>query len=168
MRYAFTVEGRPVPQGSMVASYNRKQGVAHVHHQQGAALAQWRAAVRDAARAEGVAPSALPVAITIVFGMPRPKAHMELRGGRYVPKMQYHYARPAVAPDIDKLIRAVLDALDNVAYHDDSQVVEVRATKVYGLRTYIEVGDAEEDASGLGAKAQENTGERQLPLPDMS
>lgn len=169
MRYAFVVEGRPVPQGSMTASYNRKQGVAHVHHVQGAALAQWRAAVRKAARDEGCMPFVLPVSLSIQFGMPRPKAHMELRGGRYVPKMQHYYDRPAVAPDIDKLIRAVMDALGDVCYHDDSQVVEVRASKVYGLSTYIEVHDEviTPIASGVGDHPQEDTGARQLRLSDM-
>lgn len=114
-------------------------------------------------------PFALPVSLSIQFGMPRPKSHMELRGGRYVPKMQHYYDRPAVAPDIDKLVRAIMDALTDVCYHDDSQVVEVRASKVYGLSTYIEVHDEviETIPSGLANHPQEDIGARQLRLPDM-
>jgi len=141
MLYAFLVEGRPVPQGSMVASYNRKQGVAHVHHQQGEALALWRNSIRIAARSAGVNPSALPIRLTVVFGMVRPKAHMRLQGGRYVPKVSYYYARPSVAPDIDKLLRAVSDALTGVGYVDDAQIVEVHCSKIYADNTYIEITD---------------------------
>jgi len=142
MRVTIVADGRPVPQGSMVASYNRKQGVSHVHHVQGSALALWRAIIREAAAAQMVGkPSALPVAITVTFGMPRPKAHLELRGGRYVVRMLHYYDRPARQPDLDKLVRAVLDALTGVCYTDDSQVVELNASKVYGDETRIEITD---------------------------
>ena len=36
-------------------------------------------------------------------------------------------------PDLDKLIRAVLDGLTGVAYVDDSQVILIQATKTYGI-----------------------------------
>ena len=41
---------------------------------------------------------------------------------------------PSVAPDLDKLIRGVLDALTAVVYRDDSQVTRITAQKVYGER----------------------------------
>lgn len=40
-----------------------------------------------------------------------------------------------VKPDIDKLLRASLDALTGIAYEDDSQVVEVQTFKRYSART---------------------------------
>ena len=39
---------------------------------------------------------------------------------------------PSVPPDLDKLIRAALDALTAIAYRDDAQVTEIRAAKCYG------------------------------------
>lgn len=42
-------------------------------------------------------------------------------------------ARPKVRPDIDNIVKVVMDALNGVAYEDDSQVVEVKAVKAYGL-----------------------------------
>lgn len=38
-------------------------------------------------------------------------------------------------PDVDKLVRAVLDAMTSVAYKDDSQVVSVSTTKQYLCRS---------------------------------
>lgn len=39
--------------------------------------------------------------------------------------------RPTTKPDIDNVIKAVLDGLNGVAYADDSQVVALSASKCY-------------------------------------
>ena len=66
------------------------------------------------------------------------------------------------------MIRAVADALTGTAYRDDSQIVEILASKVYADSTYIEVTD--EDLSpqveafrstvpaGLGVNTPKDTG----------
>lgn len=41
--------------------------------------------------------------------------------------------RAAVKPDVDKLLRTVLDGLAGVAYRDDAQVVRVGGTKRYAF-----------------------------------
>ena len=40
--------------------------------------------------------------------------------------------RPAVKPDIDNLVKAVLDACNGICYKDDAQVCEIYAKKQYG------------------------------------
>ncbi len=40
--------------------------------------------------------------------------------------------RPQVKPDIDNVVKVVCDALNKVAYKDDTQVVEITACKWYG------------------------------------
>lgn len=47
--------------------------------------------------------------------------------------------KPVVKPDIDNVIKIVLDGLNKVAYHDDKQVTKVVVTKAYGEEPYIEV-----------------------------
>ena len=42
-------------------------------------------------------------------------------------------------PDLDNLTKAVLDALNNVAFTDDSLVVSLRASKRYGDQDLIHV-----------------------------
>lgn len=60
----------------------------------------------------------VPVSVRITFLMPRPKT------------VKRHM--PTVPPDVDKLCRAVLDALtDAGVWVDDSQVVDLGATKIY-------------------------------------
>ena len=39
--------------------------------------------------------------------------------------------RPQTKPDIDNVVKVVCDALNSVAYHDDTQVIRVVAEKVY-------------------------------------
>lgn len=59
-----------------------------------------------------------PVAVRLDFVMPRPKS---------TPKRS---TPPAVKrPDLDKLVRAVLDACTEVAWRDDSQVISLSASK---------------------------------------
>jgi len=59
-----------------------------------------------------------PVRVTVRFVMPRPKS---------APKTRYVYA--AKRPDLDKLVRAILDAITDVCIADDAQVVELIASK---------------------------------------
>jgi Holliday junction resolvase RusA-like endonuclease len=66
----------------------------------------------------------VPVSVRITFLMPRPKT------------VKRH--TPTVPPDIDKLCRAVLDALTDVGvWVDDSQVVDLGATKIYASGIHI-------------------------------
>ena len=115
----FRVNGIPIPQGSMKVINGR------VLHSQGSALASWRSLVGWEARLAGASPHSFPVKITITFFMPRPKTVKR--------------AYPSVAPDLDKLIRAVLDGLTGVAYEDDGQVVQIHAQKLYGAEVGAEI-----------------------------
>lgn len=108
----FNVDGQPIPQGSM------KVINGHVIHSQGSALAAWRSAIALSAKSAGAKPHIEPVEIELVFRMTKPRTVTR--------------SEPSVAPDLDKLIRAVLDALTAVAYRDDGQVTRITAIKEYG------------------------------------
>lgn len=41
--------------------------------------------------------------------------------------------RPEIRPDIDNIVKVVMDGLNGIAYDDDSQIVEISASKAYGL-----------------------------------
>jgi len=60
------------------------------------------------------------VRVSVAFYLPRPK-HLSKRV--FVPNCK--------KPDIDRLTRAVLDALSQVVFHDDKQVTELFAWKYY-------------------------------------
>lgn len=115
----FFVDGLPVPQGSMKVINGR------VIHNKGSELAAWRSAVALTARQKGARPSPDPIKIEMRFYMPRPKTVKR--------------PEPSVAPDLDKLIRAVLDGLTAIAYIDDGQVTEIVAQKAYGDRIGVDI-----------------------------
>lgn len=124
MRFTFEVLGKPVPQGSM-----RALGAGRMVHANNQALMPWRAAVTATAAA------AMPLQwdqfgpmwVEATFLLPRPKGHHGANGlKRSAPWW------PTTKPDLDKLARALMDALTAAgAWADDSQVVQLDASKQY-------------------------------------
>ena len=109
------VDGHPAPQGSKRHVGNGRMIEASKR------LAPWRNAVAAATRAvmRGRLPFVGPVAITLEFVMPRPMS---------TPKRLP--TPPAIKrPDLDKLARGCLDAITGSAIADDSQAIDLRATK---------------------------------------
>ena len=54
-------------------------------------------------------------------------------------QMEKHEIRPAKRPDIDNIIKAIFDALNKLAYDDDSQIVSLRVDKFYSNNPRVEV-----------------------------
>ena len=46
---------------------------------------------------------------------------------------------PCKKPDIDNVVKAVLDAINGIAYEDDAQVVMISASKAYSERPRVEI-----------------------------
>ena len=46
---------------------------------------------------------------------------------------------PAKKPDTDNIAKAILDALNGLAYYDDAQIVELTVAKRYGTVPCVEV-----------------------------
>lgn len=70
-----------------------------------------------------------PVAVTLNFYMPRPKANFRANGELKPTAPNYHTGKP----DCDNLAKAVLDALTNAgAWADDGIVCGLRVSKQYG------------------------------------
>lgn len=47
--------------------------------------------------------------------------------------------RPTKKPDLDNIAKAILDALNGLAYHDDSQVVEMKVEKYWSENPRVEI-----------------------------
>lgn len=67
------------------------------------------------------------VSVQIFVTLARPKCH----SGKHGVKASAP-ACPTTRPDLDKIVRAVLDALTSAVWYDDSQVVTLMASKDYG------------------------------------
>ena len=71
----------------------------------------------------------------ITFGIPIPKRVSKKRRE----EMVLGRDSPTRRPDLDNLVKAVMDALNGVAYRDDSQIVTVVGRKRYAEVAYVEV-----------------------------
>jgi len=112
----FEVSGDPVPKarartvrkGGRTWSFTPKR------------VAAWERTIREEAAKHFDEPMEGPVMISLVFHMARPRSR---RKEVYV----------STTPDLDNLEKAVLDALNGVAYEDDRFVVAKNAQKRYIL-----------------------------------
>ena len=52
--------------------------------------------------------------------------------------------RPVKRPDLDNLVKIIADALNTIAYDDDSQIVAVTADKYYSAAPRVEITIEEE------------------------
>jgi len=102
---AFIVKGRPI-----ITTTNKN-------------LNDWRRLVAYCAQEamNGQPMSEGPAAVSLEFNIPKPKS---------APKKRE--VLPHKRPDLDKLVRAALDAMSGIAFQDDAQVVDITATKRYG------------------------------------
>jgi Holliday junction resolvase RusA-like endonuclease len=94
----------------------------------------WRSRVAAVANdAHAGPPLDGPLALEMVFSLPRPKGHFGSgrNAGRVRPSAP---AYPATKPDTTKLVRSTEDALKGIVWRDDAQVVEQVARKVYADR----------------------------------
>lgn len=58
-------------------------------------------------------------------------------------QMEEREIRPTKRPDIDNVIKAIFDALNKLAYDDDSQIVSLRVEKLYSNNPRVEVALSE-------------------------
>jgi Holliday junction resolvase RusA-like endonuclease len=73
-----------------------------------------------------------PVSIKIVCWFERPKDHSKKRRQQREPK--------TTKPDLDNVGKAILDALNEIAYNDDGQVYRLTVEKWYINEPYDSIG----------------------------
>lgn len=126
----FDVPGRPAPQGNhtpyvdatgrarLLEGRNRGQRERHADWREAVAQSAWVAM----AQAKRTTPILGPVEVQVVFRLQAPKS---LKTG-----VRLHHRRP----DVDKLVRSTLDAIQvGGVYGDDAQVAHLDVWKLYAL-----------------------------------
>ena len=128
----FFVPGIAQPQGSkrLLHAPNRDEPVMVEDARQ---ARPWRQAIRSVLFDMPERPDLQfgEVVVQLVFRFPRPKSHFGEGKNAGAIKDSKIVAPFITAPDLDKLCRAVGDALTDLIYKDDSQVSELRAHKRY-------------------------------------
>lgn len=128
----FFVGGVARPQGSKRAFVRPGTTQATLVEAAGVPLKEWRKLIRYAATLEGRQILG-PVFVSLAFRFPRAKGHFGTGKNADVLKASAP-SDHTKKPDLDKLTRAVLDAITHVVIQDDSAVVQLSATKHYSTQ----------------------------------
>lgn len=134
----FMVEGTPVPKGrprfarrgKFVSTYSPKTTV------------DYETKVAEAAQvAMGSSePLETPVGAYIYITLPIPASYSKKRTQACLSGDE----RPTKKSDIDNFCKAIFDGMNGIVFLDDSQVVSLHSTKVYGTIGMVEVMVKEE------------------------
>ena len=129
----FTVPGKPMGKqrprfarvGKFVKTHTPKETVAY----------ETQIKERFAAEFPDHVPFEGPIDLSLVIFMPilasTPKKHLQ--------DMRLHKIRPTKKPDLDNVLKIVCDALNEIAFKDDKQVVFATISKVYDDQPRIAV-----------------------------
>jgi Holliday junction resolvase RusA-like endonuclease len=127
----FTVAGVPAPQGSKTVA--RSSSGRSFVREDNPETEPWRNAVAAAAveAMGGREPLGNPLYVEVTFRFARTQDHY--RSGRHAGELKdraptYKPKRP----DLDKLVRALGDAITGIVCVDDAQIVELYAVKCFG------------------------------------
>jgi crossover junction endodeoxyribonuclease RusA len=117
---AVILEGVFVPHVPAVQGNHRIGRAGRIYEASSASLRTWRDAIGWSVigALRGVGPVEDPIGLGLLFQLPVPQR----------PRSEL----PIVRPDLDKLVRAVQDALTGLVYVDDSQIVDLVVAKRYG------------------------------------
>lgn len=153
---AFDVPGEPIPKGSGGLVFSKSTGRVFYKPDRERDLKAWARVLNLCARAAlaGAGPWPGAVHVSLVF--------------RLAPPAKQERSWPAVRPDVDKLARAVLDALTGAAWIDDGQVCTLEVMKWYaapgevpGVKVKVDaIPDALAEAKRARAAARINRAQR--------
>jgi len=88
-----------------------------------------------AKRAMGASePLKTPLEAFIYISMPVPTSYSKKRKEACL----NNFEKPTKKPDIDNVCKGIFDAMNKIVYVDDTQIIALHATKVYG-EPYVEV-----------------------------
>lgn len=130
----FRVDGKPAAQGSLTSFRHRSTGA--VVTPQKPAVIEYRERVAWQARHAAIPLLEGPVTVEATFAFARPRSHYNRGFTAVKPGSPLAHIQ---APDVDKLLRSLLDALAGIAYHNDSQVDAVHGRKTWASEHWTRI-----------------------------
>lgn len=133
-KWTVTIPIKPVPKGRPRATICAKRGRIKIYtpktttDYEKAIAETWKQATRGFKYDREQ-----PLYVNLVFGLPIAKSTPKGKAEQ----MAQGIIRHTKKPDADNLAKAVMDALNGVAWEDDSQVVKVSIFKEYAKEPYV-------------------------------
>lgn len=128
MNYTFEIPGEAVPKGRPRMT---KSGHAYTPK----TTRDYEAWVKLCWLQTGQPMSLRPLQVKLGFYLPIPKSFSKKQRELALAGVLL----PTKKPDIDNLVKAVLDGLNGLAYRDDQQIVALEAAKGYGAAPLVQV-----------------------------
>lgn len=133
MRRVFSIPGAPV--GKARPRVTTQGG--HPHAYTPPKTASYERLVRETYKLSfpGQKPLEGPLELVLRAYMPIPESWPQSKKAKALSEM----IQPTVKPDIDNIVKSVMDGLNGTAYEDDKQIMFVQAKKVYSMMPRVEV-----------------------------
>ena len=121
MEYKITIPGTPVAKGrprlGRYGTYTPKKTQEYEEYIKACWIAKFGR----------ICPTDKPLAVKVIFYMPIPKSATKRARNEITQGILKHTKKP----DLDNMAKAVLDALNRLAYKDDSQIYSLTLYKTY-------------------------------------
>ncbi len=143
-RIELTIRGDAVPMGRPRTAVIK--GHARIYQPQKSQeyKAYVRMVVSEYMREHGIPTLDDGVSIYLLFKMAVPKSFTKKKR---VSALEGN-TRPTKKPDLDNLAKTILDALNGIAYRDDSQIVRLSLEKTYSEESEVEIFICDVDYKG--------------------
>jgi Holliday junction resolvase RusA-like endonuclease len=129
----FTVDGDPVPKGRPRFSTRGKFPVAYTPEKTKTYESEVGMMAKVAMGASKALEGALEAFIYVPF--PIPSSYSKKRTEACLSDSEKHTKRP----DLDNVVKSVIDGMSEIVFFNDSQITSIHATKVYGEVAKVEV-----------------------------
>jgi len=129
----FTIYGEPVPKGRPRFSTRGKFPVAYTPEKTKNYESDVGMMAKAAMGASEPLEGALEAFIYVIF--PVPASYSKKRTEACLSGQEKHTKKP----DLDNVVKAVLDGMSEIVFLSDSQITSIHATKVYGEVAKVEV-----------------------------
>jgi len=129
----FTVYGHPVAKGRPRFSTRGKFPVAYTPEKTKTYETEVGMMAKAAMGASKALEGALEAFIYVTF--PVPPSYSKKRNEACLNDTEKHTKRP----DLDNVVKAVIDGMDKIVFGNDSQITSIYATKVYGTVAKVEI-----------------------------
>jgi len=129
----FTVYGHPVAKGRPRFSTRGKFPVAYTPEKTKTYETEVGMMAKAAIGASKALEGSLVAFIYVTF--PVPPSYSKKRTEACLSDTEKHTKRP----DLDNVIKAVIDGMDKIVFFNDSQITSIHSTKVYGEVAKVEV-----------------------------
>lgn len=133
MQIMFTIYGEPVPKGRPRFSTRGKFPVAYTPEKTKNYESDVGMMAKAAMGASEPLEGALEAFIYVTF--PVPASYSKKRTEACLSGAEKHTKKP----DLDNVVKAVLDGMSDIVFLSDSQITSIHATKVYGEVAKVEV-----------------------------